>query len=76
MPLDLYLSVHFFHNSLFIDQECGSFRAHKRSTVETFLFPYAVEVQNFSFWVAEQSEGQLMFPLELLMRLDAVLAYT
>ena len=76
MSLHLHLSVHLLHNSFLVNQEGGSFCAQKSSAIEAFLLPHSIEIQDLSFGVAEQSEGQLMFLLEFPVRLDAVFAHS
>ncbi len=76
VSLHLHLSVHLLHNSFLVNQEGGSFCAQKSSAIEAFLLPHSIEIQELSFGVAEQSEGQLMFLLEFPVRLDAVFAHS
>lgn len=76
VSLHLHLSICLLHNSFLVNQEGGSFCAQKSSAIEAFLLPHSIEIQDLSFRVAEQSEGQLMLLLEFPVRLDAVFAHS
>lgn len=76
MPFCPYFAVFFFYSSIFVDYEGCPFGSHECSSVKFLLLPYAITIQNFCFWVAQQGEGQLMLLFESLMGFDAIFAHT
>ena len=72
LSLDFLWPDDSFHDSVFVDDECGAEGAEILATIHALFAPYAKLLDKRLFGVGYEVEGKVMFGDELLMRGSAV----
>lgn len=72
MTIDLDLRPDSPDNSLFIDHHGRPDDPHAFAPIEVLLFPDAIKLGNFSLFITEQGEGQVMFGDKLVVGLQGI----
>src|SRR5579862_3295442 len=69
---DFHLVPDVLDLAFLVDEESGALDAHVFAAIHALLDPDAVFLGDLAFLVRGESEGQLVFLLELVVALDAV----